>query len=115
MGRDGWLERKYKVHKVALNTEYYAGKRYWWAPNHNSTFIEIPAEQLEIANKKIFNPFFGVTIVNSSEEAGTSSSNASPLNIVRGKKSKIKRSSGNRRGRKTNHIKKNRYIWTKKN
>lgn len=57
---DGWLERNYEVIYLSKNNIKYTKTNKWWTPNNNSTFIRIKNDELEEANKLIFEPYFHV-------------------------------------------------------
>jgi hypothetical protein len=58
---DEWRQRKYKFITVAKKRENYTGEQRWWTPNFTSTFVEITRKpgDLEVANKILFEPYFG--------------------------------------------------------
>ena len=57
---DGWLERNYEVIYFNKNNIKYTKTNKWWTPNNNSTFIRIKNDELEDANRLIFEPYFNV-------------------------------------------------------
>lgn len=58
---DDWRQRKYKLITVAKKREHYTGDQRWWTPDFTSTFVEITRKpgDLEVANKILFEPYFG--------------------------------------------------------
>ncbi len=54
-----WLERKFKLIYASNNINKYSQKdKKWWTPNNNSTFINIPKNELELFEKEILIPYF---------------------------------------------------------
>jgi hypothetical protein len=62
-GNDGWLERSYDVIAYSINKSPYKGTNKWWTPNNNSTCIRIKLDEIEQANKLLFEPFFKLRLV----------------------------------------------------
>lgn len=60
-----WYVREFETVAKAINKKSYKGEKKWWTPNDNSTFIEIPNTELNVANDKIFNHFFSTEIISS--------------------------------------------------
>lgn len=60
LGNKGWLQRSYEIIEDAKNENPYQGEKKWWTPNDNSTCIEIPKNEINQANNKIFIPFFKI-------------------------------------------------------
>lgn len=63
-----WYVRDFRIIKKSIKKEKYTSEKKWWAPNDNSTFIEIPIAEFELANNKIFNPFFSTSIISSKND-----------------------------------------------
>jgi len=63
-----WLEIKFEVIRKSLSENSYKGLKKWWTPNSNSTCVEIKKDELEEANKLIFEPYFNLKILNSNKE-----------------------------------------------
>ncbi len=59
----GWMQRNFEILESSASQAVYAGPKKWWSPNDNSTCIQIPAEELDDANKLIFRPYFNVRLV----------------------------------------------------
>ena len=57
--KGGWLDRPFRLIRVAV-AHTYAGPDRWWAPNHNSTFAEVPDDQLAEFEQHILMPYFGI-------------------------------------------------------
>ncbi len=57
-GDEGWLQRSYEVVREAVNDNSYEDEQKWWTPNDNSTCIAIPQNEINVANEKLFVPFF---------------------------------------------------------
>ncbi len=62
--RDGWAERQFRWIKTSILTKPYEGEQKWWAPNHNSTFVIVPEDDLEMFESAILGPYFGVELAN---------------------------------------------------
>ncbi len=61
-GFPGWLERKYVAAASAGLRAPYAGKRYNWAPNANSTCWEVPEPEWQVLERLILRPYFHLTV-----------------------------------------------------
>jgi 5-methylcytosine-specific restriction enzyme B len=70
-GDEGWLERSFELIKSSKNKSKYTGANKWWTPNHNSTCIEIKSEELNEANKILFEPYFMSRLITDIKENGT--------------------------------------------
>jgi 5-methylcytosine-specific restriction protein B len=55
---EGWAERQFRWIKTSTSPKSYKGEQKWWAPNHNSTFIMVPEEELEMFESAILGPYF---------------------------------------------------------
>jgi DNA polymerase III delta prime subunit len=65
---DEWIERKFEVISISQNKNKYNGIQKWWSPNDNSTCILIPANEISLANKEIFNKYFNLEVVKSAQD-----------------------------------------------
>lgn len=54
----GWLDRPFRIIMMSNNKQKYDGPDKWWAPNHNSTFVEIPCDELKLFEEEILQPYF---------------------------------------------------------
>lgn len=54
----GWAERPFRWIKTAVLVKSYSGEAKWWAPNHNSTFVAVPGDDLELFETSILRPYF---------------------------------------------------------
>ena len=61
-GESGWLERHYRKIATAQNETSYTGQSKWWAPNGNSTCIEVPPDEYTVFENLILKPYFGMTV-----------------------------------------------------
>ena len=61
--RGGWAERPFRWIKTAILTKPYMGEPKWWAPNHNSTFVMVPEDELAMFESTILAPYFGMELV----------------------------------------------------
>lgn len=59
---DDWVERHYKIIKTSIKDEQYTGKTKRWAPNNNSTFVEVPTSDFLTFEHEILLPFFGLKL-----------------------------------------------------
>ncbi len=59
---DDWMERPFKLIRKAVNIHPYEGQPKWWAPNHNSTFIQIPEVEEELFEELILKPYFDLSL-----------------------------------------------------
>lgn len=57
---EGWMERTYEVFKLTQNNESYKGPNKNWVPSNNSTCWEIKSNELQLANKLLFEPYFNI-------------------------------------------------------
>ena len=55
-----WLERPYEVLKVSQSSAPYSDSSKKWTPAGNSTFFEVPKEQLSAFEKTLLQPYFGI-------------------------------------------------------
>jgi hypothetical protein len=58
----GWTERPFRWIKTSQSTKSYDGEPKWWAPNHNSTFVEVPSDELAEFEAAILKPYFEVNL-----------------------------------------------------
>jgi hypothetical protein len=56
----GWTERSFRWIRTSKSTKPYSGQAKWWAPNHNSTFIRVPDDELGLFEVEILNPYFDI-------------------------------------------------------
>ncbi len=59
---DGWLQRSYRVLKKATKTERYEANKKKWSPQGNSTFWQVPSDDLPAFELTLLNPFFGASL-----------------------------------------------------
>lgn len=59
---DGWISQKYDLIWNSIQKSAYSGEKKWWAPNDNSTFIEIPERDYPLFEKNILIPYFKKTM-----------------------------------------------------
>jgi 5-methylcytosine-specific restriction protein B len=60
--RGGWAERPFRWIRTSILTKPYAGEPKWWAPNHNSTFVSVPDDELGMFETSILGPYFGMEL-----------------------------------------------------
>lgn len=58
----GWIERKYRVLKLAVRTGPYADNSKKWSPRGNSTFWQVGAHDLPEFEGTLLSPYFGTTL-----------------------------------------------------
>jgi hypothetical protein len=58
----GWLDRPYRIIRMAIPNKGYQGPKKWWAPSDNSTFIEVPQPELQEFEEHILKPFFSISL-----------------------------------------------------
>lgn len=80
--KDGWLEREFKMIARALVSKPYKAESKWWTPNNNSTFVEIPSPDIDLANKLLFNEYFGSSFVSNDVVKGDAK-NAEEISMSR--------------------------------
>ena len=56
----GWTERSFRWIRTSKSTKPYSGQDKWWAPNHNSTFIRVPDDELQLFEEEILAPYFDI-------------------------------------------------------
>ena len=59
---NGWLDRPYRLIRIARPNIGYSGPRKWWAPSDNSTFIRIPDADIFEFEEHILTPFFDIKL-----------------------------------------------------
>jgi hypothetical protein len=55
---EGWAERCFRWIRTSVSTDRFEGPQKWWAPNHNSTFVQVPTDELQLFESKILVPYF---------------------------------------------------------
>lgn len=58
----GWIDRPFRIIARANKQEVYEGPKKWWAPNHNSTFVEVPDSELALFEEVILQPYFNISL-----------------------------------------------------
>jgi hypothetical protein len=59
---DGWLDRPYRVIARSKTHEFYQGQEKWWSPNHNSTFVKVPDDEIKLFEELILVPYFDIKL-----------------------------------------------------
>ena len=59
---DGWADRPFRWIKTSINPKPFGGEAKWWAPNHNSTFVAVPEDELSMFEAFILKPYFGMAL-----------------------------------------------------
>lgn len=59
---NGWLDRPYRV--IARSTTHapYQEQEKWWSPNHPSTFVQIPDDEIKLFEALILIPYFDIKL-----------------------------------------------------
>jgi hypothetical protein len=57
---DGWADRPFRWIKTSINSKSFVGEQKWWTPNHNSTFVSVPPDELDLFEEVILRPYFGM-------------------------------------------------------
>ncbi|MCR4415001.1 MAG: hypothetical protein NUV77_21490 [Thermoguttaceae bacterium] len=58
----GWVDRPFRLIRLAEPIKPYKGPKKWWTPNENSTFVRIPDEDLGLFEECILIPHFRVAL-----------------------------------------------------
>ncbi|GAA0560556.1 MAG: hypothetical protein CL577_09275 [Alteromonadaceae bacterium] len=58
---DGWVDRPFRLIRLAAPNGGYLGPQKWWAPNDRSTFTAVPEKELTEFETNILTPFFDIT------------------------------------------------------
>ena len=56
--KGGWADRPFRWIKTAILPKQFSGEAKWWAPNHNSTFVVVPEDELGQFEAAILKPYF---------------------------------------------------------
>jgi 5-methylcytosine-specific restriction protein B len=72
----GWLQRSYRVLKLALRTDPYTNSSKGWSPRYNSTFWQVNAPDLVLFEHTLLQPYFGISLSDLAALAGE------PLEVV---------------------------------
>lgn len=59
---DGWIDRPFRLILNATEVKPYSGEQKWWAPNFNSTFVQVPDAELQLFEDSILLPHFGIRL-----------------------------------------------------
>ncbi|WGE36006.1 hypothetical protein NYR62_10530 [Actinobacillus genomosp. 1] len=57
-----WMERPFRLIKVADHIRQYDGEDKWWTPNNNSTFIKVKEGDEKLFEELILKPYFGLSL-----------------------------------------------------
>lgn len=60
----GWLDRPFRIIQFAETNGPYTSTIKWWTPNDNSTFIQIPENEIQLFEEFILEPYFGIRLIN---------------------------------------------------
>lgn len=58
----GWLDRPFRMVMPSIKRDHYEGPHKWWTPSDHSTFTAVPDDELELFEREILRPFFGVRL-----------------------------------------------------
>jgi len=67
---DGWLQRYYRVLKPAQRTDRYTSNSKKWSPQGNSTFWQVPTQDLPEFESTLLKPFFNTDLAELAALAG---------------------------------------------
>lgn len=90
---DGWLQRSYRVLKLAQRTDRYTVNSKYWSPQGNSTFSLVGAHDLSEFENTLLKPYFGTDLAELAGLAGepieaanlkyaSSPSPSNPLSVI---------------------------------
>lgn len=57
-----WIDRPFRLISSSDNKDPYSGEERWWTPNHNSTFMRVPDDQLKEFERLILEPYFNLKL-----------------------------------------------------
>lgn len=66
----GWLQRSYRVLKLAVRSDRYTNEPKAWAPNFNSTFWRVSEKDLVLFERALLQPYFGMSLPDLASLAG---------------------------------------------
>ena len=61
MGK-GWVDRPYRLIRLAKPNNGYNGPKKRWAPSDNSTFIPVKKPDFRMFEENILQPYFGISL-----------------------------------------------------
>lgn len=67
---DGWLQRSYRVLKLALRNDRYTNNSKKWSPQGNSTFWQVGKQDLALFDQTLLRPYFGTNLSELASMAG---------------------------------------------
>jgi 5-methylcytosine-specific restriction protein B len=67
---DGWVQRSYRVIRLAIRSDSYQVNAKKWTPRGNSTFWKVPSDNLAEFEKTLLQPFFNVSLAEIASLAG---------------------------------------------
>ena len=59
---NGWAERQFRWILNSNSCKTFGGPAKWWAPNHNSTFVKVPENELAEFESEILVPYFSIKL-----------------------------------------------------
>jgi len=59
---EGWLQRSYRVLKLAERTDPYTNNSKGWSPRYNSTFSRVKEHDLVLFDQTLLQPYFGISL-----------------------------------------------------
>ena len=88
-----WLERPYEVLKESQSNAPYSDSSKKWTPAGNSTFWEVPKEQLSAFEKTLLQPYFGIGLEEIMDiqamKSGQKTPSTAPSTVVAGALNRI--------------------------
>lgn len=59
---NGWIDRPFRIIRRSNETSSYYEQEKWWTPNHNSTFVKVPENEVKLFEELILKPFFDISL-----------------------------------------------------
>lgn len=59
---DGWVQRRYRILRLAIVEDSYQGGKKGWTPNYNSTFMQVTSRDLPEFESVLLKPFFDIDL-----------------------------------------------------
>ncbi|MGF6275258.1 5-methylcytosine-specific restriction endonuclease McrBC GTP-binding regulatory subunit McrB [Massilia sp. UYP11] len=66
----GWLQRNYRVLKLAIRTDPYTDSSKGWSPSYRSTFYQVGKDDLALFDHTLLQPYFGISLAELASLAG---------------------------------------------
>lgn len=66
----GWIQRNYRVLKLAIRTDPYTDSSKGWSPSYRSTFHQVGKDDLALFDHTLLQPYFGTSLAELASLAG---------------------------------------------